>query len=57
MTSKTKLENLTIRLEPETRAALERLAEADRRSVSNLLRKAIADWTAAHATDRRERAA
>jgi hypothetical protein len=44
-----KLENLTIRLEPEVRVALAREAERDRRPMGNLIRNIVADWVAAHA--------
>ncbi len=33
-----------IRLEPELKRALERLAEADRRSLSSLISKIVSDW-------------
>jgi predicted transcriptional regulator len=41
MTSRTKLENLTVRLEPETREALERLAEREERPLAYLARRAL----------------
>jgi predicted transcriptional regulator len=41
MTSRTKLENLTVRLEPETREALERVAEREERPLAYLVRRAL----------------
>jgi hypothetical protein len=47
--TRTKLENVTIRLEPAVRVAIARAAERDRRAMGNLIRCIIADWVAAHA--------
>jgi predicted transcriptional regulator len=41
MTTKSKLENLTIRLEAETREAFERLAEREDRPLAYLIRRAL----------------
>jgi uncharacterized protein (DUF1778 family) len=61
MTTKGKLENLTIRLEPETREALAAAAVLDRRKLSDMARIALADWLAERAArragERREGAA
>jgi predicted transcriptional regulator len=43
--SNTKLENLTIRLEPETREALERLAAREDRPLAYLIRRMLRDET------------
>ncbi len=37
---------------PELRAAIEAAAEQERRPVSNLIRNVLADWLAAHSSDR-----
>jgi len=35
---------LGVRLEPDTKAALEKAAEADRRSLSSMIDKILTDW-------------
>lgn len=41
-------DELHIRLSPETRAALERAAKAEDRTMSGLARKILADWLKRH---------
>jgi len=50
-------EQLSFRIEPETRAAIERAAEQDRRPVSNLVRCIIAEWLARRSAQRDQIAA
>jgi uncharacterized protein (DUF1778 family) len=50
-------DRLTIRIEPELRAAIEAAAEADRRTVSNFVRCALADAVQDRAAPAREEAA
>jgi predicted transcriptional regulator len=38
---------VSVRLPPETKAALERAAKADHRSLSSLIEKVLVDWLAA----------
>lgn len=40
---------LTVRIEPATKAALAAAAEAQRRSLANMLEVMVHEWTAAHA--------
>ena len=40
---------ISVRLDPELVATVERAAEQERRTVSNLVRKLILDWAAARA--------
>ena len=42
-------------INPEIKAALERLAKADGRSVSNLARKAVVEWIAAQPKTERKK--
>jgi hypothetical protein len=39
---------ISFRIEPEIKAALENVARQDRRSVSSLIEKILADWLEAH---------
>lgn len=43
-----KTEPINVRLEPDEKAALERAAAADDRSMSALARKVIVDWLRKH---------
>lgn len=46
-----KLEPIAIRLEPEVRAALQRLAEADDRSLAWMINRALKEWLEDRAKD------
>jgi predicted transcriptional regulator len=43
---KARRERVSARLDPEVVAVVERVAEAERRSVSSLVRNILSDWTA-----------
>jgi uncharacterized protein (DUF1778 family) len=48
---------IATRVEPELFAAIERAAEQERRTVSNLVRNVISDWAAARAAGDQSRQA
>jgi uncharacterized protein (DUF1778 family) len=44
-------QQLSIRVEPDLREAIEAAADRDQRPVSNLVRVILSDWLRAHAAD------
>lgn len=50
-------EQASVRLDPEIFETVQRVAEAERRSVSNLLRIVVSDWAKALAAQSERRAA
>jgi hypothetical protein len=47
MSEKQQRENVTARIDPEVLQVVQRVAEQERRPVSNLIRNIVADWASA----------
>jgi uncharacterized protein (DUF1778 family) len=55
--TRTPRDKVSARVDPEVRELVERVAEAERRPVSNLVRNILADWAAARQAQQQREAA